>query len=99
MEKTKEQKIFDKVSQRIQNGLNYQVSKITKNIDECSDDVSDETVDKIANDILALATYHTGKIYIDTIFKQTQKKNDNTEWIILNINNAKTLINTIKITK
>ena len=73
MKKIKHQIILDKVKEKIQGTMNSRVALINKEMDECPDDVPDHIAEKIANEIIGLASLNDGKILINTI-KITEKK-------------------------
>ena len=67
MTKLKDEIIYDKVKQKIQHEINHTVTIINDSMQTKAEDVSDETITKLANDFIKLASCNGAVALLNSI--------------------------------
>jgi len=75
MTKLKDELIYDRIKQKIQNGINQQVTVINDEMSKKPEDISEETITNLANQFINLASMNGGIALLNNI-KPTETKKE-----------------------
>ena len=67
MTKLKDELIYDRIKQKIQNGINQQVTVINNEMSKKPEDISEETITNLANQFITLASMNGGIALLNNI--------------------------------
>tara|TARA_R100001440_G_scaffold73853_1_gene98737 strand:+ start:803 stop:1042 length:240 start_codon:yes stop_codon:yes gene_type:complete len=67
MTKLKDELIYDRIKQKIQNGINQQVTVINDEMSKKPEDISEETITNLANQFINLASMNGGIALLNNI--------------------------------
>ena len=67
MTKLKDELIYDRIKQKIQNGINQQVTVINDEMSKNPEDISEETITNLANQFINLASMNGGIALLNNI--------------------------------
>tara|TARA_R100000655_G_scaffold90821_1_gene131470 strand:- start:1398 stop:1625 length:228 start_codon:yes stop_codon:yes gene_type:complete len=67
MTKLKDELIYDRIKQKIQNGINQQVTVINDEMSKKPEDISEETITNLANQFITLASMNGGIALLNNI--------------------------------
>ena len=75
MTKLKDELIYDRIKQKIHNGINQQVTVINDEMSKKPEDISEETITNLANQFINLASMNGGIALLNNI-KPTETKKE-----------------------